>query len=91
VEPAVSIFSEEVHPADHNLDSYFRNIISSLLNSTISISDYIASYDRVVSELEWMWKEVIIPSFDIVSWHLPGGTEENHKMPVEIADLGAEV
>jgi hypothetical protein len=44
----------------------------------------------VVKELEWMWREGIIPKFEIVSWHVPGGTEEEHETH-GIADLGAEV
>jgi hypothetical protein len=30
-------------------------------------------------ELEIMWKEVLITYSKVLSWHLPGGTVENHK------------
>jgi hypothetical protein len=31
------------------------------------------------NELEWMWKKAVVAYFEI-SWNLPGGTEENHKI-----------
>jgi hypothetical protein len=31
------------------------------------------------NELERMWKEAIVAKFKVLSRHLPGGTEENHK------------
>jgi hypothetical protein len=36
------------------------------------------------NEFEWMWKEVVMAKVEVVSWHLPGGTEEIHKSPVRI-------
>jgi hypothetical protein len=33
----------------------------------------------VYSELEKMWKEVVMAKFKVLSWHIPGGTEEIHK------------
>jgi hypothetical protein len=31
------------------------------------------------NELERMWKEVIMAQFEILSWHLHGGTERNRE------------
>jgi hypothetical protein len=31
------------------------------------------------NELEMIWKETVVAHFKILSWHLPGGTDENHK------------
>jgi hypothetical protein len=31
------------------------------------------------NELDRMWKEVIAGKFEILTWHFPGGTEENHE------------
>jgi hypothetical protein len=33
------------------------------------------------NELERMWKEKVMACFEILSWHLPGGTEETHEKP----------
>jgi hypothetical protein len=33
----------------------------------------------VTYELERRWKEVVMAKFSVLSHHLPGGTEENHK------------
>jgi hypothetical protein len=35
----------------------------------------------VTDELEGIWKEAMVASFIILSWHSPGGTEENHENP----------
>jgi hypothetical protein len=35
----------------------------------------------ISDELERMWKEDGIASFEILSWHLSGGTEKNHTRP----------
>jgi hypothetical protein len=34
--------------------------------------------NRMINELE-RWKEAVMASSDVLSWHLPGRTEENHK------------
>jgi hypothetical protein len=31
----------------------------------------------VYEELKRIWKEAIMTSFEVLSWHFPGGTEEN--------------
>jgi hypothetical protein len=31
------------------------------------------------NELDRVWKGVTVASFEILSWHLPGGTEVNHE------------
>jgi hypothetical protein len=31
--------------------------------------------------LERMWKEAFVADYKVVSWHLLGGTEENHGKP----------
>jgi hypothetical protein len=33
------------------------------------------------SELERIWKDAAVAEFEILSRHLPGGTEENHENP----------
>jgi hypothetical protein len=38
-----------------------------------------------------MWKEAVMAYFQILSWHLPVGTEESHEKPVKIAGLQAEI
>jgi hypothetical protein len=35
-------------------------------------------------KLEIMWKEVVVTYFKVLSWHLLGGMEKNHKKPVRI-------
>jgi hypothetical protein len=31
------------------------------------------------NQLERMWKEAVMAQFKVLSWHLPGGIEENYK------------
>jgi hypothetical protein len=45
----------------------------------------------VNNELERMRKEVAVAKLKGQSWHLPGGTEENHKKSLHIASLQAEI
>jgi hypothetical protein len=33
------------------------------------------------NESERIWKEAVMDSFMVLSWHLPRGNEENHKNP----------
>jgi hypothetical protein len=33
----------------------------------------------VNNELERMWKKAVMASFKVLSWYLPGRTEENHQ------------
>jgi hypothetical protein len=35
----------------------------------------------VNDELEKIWKEAVMAYFKVLSWHSPGGTEENHDKP----------
>jgi hypothetical protein len=35
----------------------------------------------VNNELERMWKKVVMPVFEILPHHLPGGTEEIYQKP----------
>jgi hypothetical protein len=38
------------------------------------------------NELKCIWKKVVVTSFHILLWHLPGGeAEENHKTSVRVA------
>jgi hypothetical protein len=33
----------------------------------------------MINKLERIWKEAAMAKFKVLSWHLPGGTEENHE------------
>jgi hypothetical protein len=35
----------------------------------------------VNNELERMWEEAVMAQFKVISWHSPGGTDENHEKP----------
>jgi hypothetical protein len=39
------------------------------------------SNERMIvnDELEKIWKEAVMTKFKVLSWYLPGGSEENHK------------
>jgi hypothetical protein len=50
-----------------------------LLKEAITLSDYIASKDKMVSELERIWKEAVVTYFRELCRNLTGGTVENHK------------
>lgn len=45
----------------------------------------------VNNELERMWKELVISSLKVLSWHFPGGTKENYKKPVKIVCPWTEI
>jgi hypothetical protein len=38
-----------------------------------------------------VWKEAVVAYFKVLSQHLCGGTEENHKISVLIAGLQAKI
>jgi hypothetical protein len=64
--------------------------ICSLFNNACSSSDYIASNERMIVnyELEMTLKEAAVASFNVLSLHLPGGTEENHEKPQDSRSPG---
>jgi hypothetical protein len=33
----------------------------------------------VIYELERIWKEAVMAYFMVISWHFPGGNDENHE------------
>jgi len=35
----------------------------------------------VNSELGGMWMAAVMICFELICWHMPGRTEENHKIP----------
>jgi hypothetical protein len=35
----------------------------------------------MINELKRMWKEVVMAKLKVLSWHLPGRTEEHHRNP----------
>jgi hypothetical protein len=43
------------------------------------------------NHLERIWKEVVMAYLKVLSWHLPGGTEENHEKCVRMANIQAEI
>jgi hypothetical protein len=55
--------------------------VCGLFNNAVSSSDYIASNNMMVNELERIWKEAVMVYFKLLSWHLRGGTEENNENP----------
>jgi hypothetical protein len=42
-------------------------------------------------ELERIWKEAVMAQFNVLSRHLPGGTEEDQGKPVRITGLRADI
>jgi hypothetical protein len=45
----------------------------------------------VNNELERIWKNAVVVYFKVLSQHLPGGTEYNHKVPASIAGLRTNI
>jgi hypothetical protein len=45
----------------------------------------------VNDELKRMWKEAFIAEFKVLTWHFPGGTEENHEKPLDIRSPGRDL
>jgi hypothetical protein len=56
---------------ESNPDSLVANFIAS------SLQDYCLG--RVNNEMEWMWKEVTVAWFELLSLCLSGGTEERKR------------
>jgi hypothetical protein len=47
-----------------------------IINGTITRSDHEVSNNWVTDELEEMWEKVAVAEFEMLFWHLCGGTEE---------------
>jgi hypothetical protein len=43
------------------------------------------------NELEGVWKVRVVARLKMLSWYLPGRSEENHKKPFRIANLQAKI
>jgi hypothetical protein len=43
------------------------------------------------NELEWIWKEAVVDSFEVPSQNAHGGTENNHKTSVRVAGLQTKI
>jgi hypothetical protein len=39
---------------------YLFLFVCGLFNDAVSSSDYVASNDRMINELEWIWKDAIV-------------------------------
>jgi hypothetical protein len=54
-----------------------------LFNGALQPQGFTMPSDRMIVnyELERMWKKMAVAYFKILSQHLPGGCEENHKVP----------
>lgn len=54
--------------------------VSRWLSDAVSSSDYVVLNDGMVRE-EWirMCKEVVMAAFEVLFWHVPGDTYENHE------------
>jgi hypothetical protein len=50
-----------------SLQSSLRYFICDLRNGTVSSSDYMMFDDRMINELERMWKEVVTACFNVLS------------------------
>ena len=45
----------------------------------------------MTNELGRRWKKAVLISFQLLSWHLLGGNEENYETTVRIAGLKTEI
>jgi hypothetical protein len=45
----------------------------------------------MIAELERIWKVAVVACFNLLSWRLPRGTEENCETSVRIAGLQFEI
>jgi hypothetical protein len=48
------------------------SLVYGLFNDDVSTSDHIASDDRMINELEIIWKEAVMAEIKELSQHLPG-------------------
>jgi hypothetical protein len=42
-------------------------------------------------EMHRVWKESVMPTFPVLSWHFPGDNEKYHEKPVKTVDALAEI
>jgi hypothetical protein len=54
-------------------------VLCSLFNDAFSSSAYISSNERMISELERIWKKAVVAQLKVLSRNLRGGTEGNHE------------
>jgi hypothetical protein len=45
----------------------------------------------VNNEFEMIWKEAVAAWFEVLLWHLPGGTDKNTKKRVRIVNISADI
>lgn len=53
-------------------------------DTALSKLDYIILNDwmTVNNEFKWMWKLAVVALFDVISWNICGGIQENHEKPL---------
>lgn len=79
----ISLMTYFLHRCDWMNSSEIRLLIYGLLNDAICSSDCTSQHRMVWlvnGELQSIWKETVRASL-VLSWHLPGGTEENCENP----------
>jgi hypothetical protein len=76
-----SLLLFQPYPIETRKTKASRGKVYSLFKDTVTQN--IASNDWMIInyELEKMLKEVVTGKFTVLSWHLPGGTEEKHNKP----------
>jgi hypothetical protein len=52
-----------------------------VFNDAFISPDSISSDGKMIIKLHWMWKEMVVACFEVVSLHLAEGNEENHEKP----------
>jgi len=45
----------------------------------------------VNNEQKRIWKEAVITRYKVLTWYLPVGIEQNHKNPVTVVSVPAEI
>jgi hypothetical protein len=60
--------------------TFLNEFINGSFNDDFNISNYVRLWIRMVvyNELEEALKEPVVAYFEVLSWHMPGGTNENH-------------
>lgn len=62
-----------------------------LFEDAVCSSDYIPSNDTTVNDLERIWKEAVVATFQLLSIYLRGKTEKNRENFVRIVYIRAKI
>jgi hypothetical protein len=65
----------------HERACFAHSFNCAFFNGAFISPDSISSDGKMIIELQWIWKEMVVSGFEVMSLHLAQGSEENHEKP----------